>query len=585
MTSPTDTHAIPHTWGARPAADGSWDFALWAPSAPELTLHLPDQGQRIPLRRGEDGVHRARAAATEGSRYGFSADGTPFADPASLQQAEGVEGWSILRDPARFRSGGSLWPGKPFDEAVFCEVHIGTFTRQGTFSAAARAGELRRLAEAGITAIEIMPVGQFPGRRGWGYDSVLPWAAHQAYGPPEDLAALVDEAHRLGLMVFLDVVFNHFGPAGCHLTEICPEFFLDECNDWGRKIDFSRPEVRAYFTGCALHWLRSYDLDGLRFDAIHSMEDASDPHIAVELARTVRAQDWPHPVHLVAEDSSNKVDWYDPSAHLYDASWDDDYHHALHVSLTGETFGYYKDFARDPAADLRTALRDGQTLQGQPRPQGTERKGEPSTRLPPRCFVNFNLNHDHAGNRPRGERLISLIGADKALVAHAFLLAAPYTPLIFMGEEIGSRRRFPWFADYSGKPAKKMREGRQKQFKDLPGAGSDMLDPFDPATFQLCWPYATPLPPDAELWLEVTRTVLALRREVLLPLFRSGESKPAHTDSPRSGGLVVDWHFHSGSLHAALSFDGTAVAPPPRHRLLYRLGEVGAPNLWLGLRT
>ena len=577
-----ETSVTTQVWGARPVGPGRWDIALWAPSTDSLTLHLGD-AVPLPMMRGTDGVHRARVQAAEGTRYAFSTTGAPFADPASLQQATGVEGWSILRDPSRFGGGETASPARPFDESVICELHIGSFTPEGTFRAAARSPHLRRLADIGINTIEIMPVGQFPGARGWGYDSVLPWAPQHTYGPPEDLVALVDAARRLGLSVSLDVVFNHFGPEGANLEQICPEFFLDDSNDWGRKIDFRRPEVRTYVIGCALHWLHAYGFDGLRLDAVHSMKDPSDTHVVVELAQTIRQTDFGRPIHLVAEDSSNTVGWYDPAAGLFDATWDDDYHHALHVQLTGESFGYYKDFVKDPGADLRLALRDGQTLQGQPRPTG-QRKGEPSGHLPPHCFVNFNLNHDHAGNRPKGERLISLIGADRALVAHAFLLSAPYTPLIFMGEEIGSRRPFPWFADYTGKIATKMRDGRVKQFEDLPGKGQDMIDPFDPATRGLAWPYATPEPVDAALWLEVTRTVLDLRREQLLPLFRSGRHREFQITPLGKRGLTALWHFRDGTLQADMAFDLGDPEPetPPGYQPLYQLGQAGTPRFRLG---
>ncbi len=572
------------SWGAHPSGEGSWDIALWAPSTGLLTLHLGDE---VPfhMTRGADGVHRARVQAAEGTRYAFSTTGSPFADPASLQQERGVEGWSILRDASRFLGSATDSPERSFDESVFCELHIGSFTPEGTFRAAARSAELRRLADIGITAIEIMPLGQFPGNRGWGYDSVLPWAPQHSYGTPEDLAELVDTAHRLGLSVYLDVVFNHFGPKGCMLGEICPEFFLDEYNDWGRKIDYSHREVREFFIGCALHWLTSFRFDGLRVDAAHSMEDSTDPHIVVELAQAIRQWDFGRPIHLVAEDSSNKVGWYDPAAGLFDATWDDDYHHALHVLLTGEKFGYYKDFTKDPHSDLRLALRDGQALQGQPRPTGSEEKGEPSGHLPPRCFVNFNLNHDHAGNRPKGERLVSLIGADRALVAHAFLLSSPCTPLVFMGEEIGSRRPFPWFADYDGKIAKQMREGRSKQFEDLPERGADMFDPFDPAVMRLAWPYAQPQPRDADLWLEVTRSFLNLRRQRLLPLFRSGRSREFGVDRLGDRGLTVKWYLRAGTLQADVAFDLGDPEPetPPGYQPLYQLGQTGTPRFRLGL--
>jgi maltooligosyltrehalose trehalohydrolase len=572
------------TWGARPSTAGHWDISLWAPSVAVLTLHLGDE-LPFAMTRGADGVHRARVQAAEGTRYAFSTTGAPFADPASLQQENGVEGWSLLRDPSRFCSSATASPKRRFDESAICELHIGSFTPDGTFRAAMQSAELRRLADIGITAIEIMPLGQFPGTRGWGYDSVLPWAPQHSYGTPEDLAELVETAHRLGLSVYLDVVFNHFGPKGCALSEICPEFFLDECNDWGRKIDYSRPEVRSYFIDCALHWLMAFRFDGLRVDAAHSMEDATDPHIVVELAQTIRKTDFGRPIHLVAEDSSNKVGWYDPAAGLFDATWDDDYHHALHVLLTGEKFGYYKDFVKDPHKDLRLALRDGQTLQGQPRHAGQKEKGEPSGHLPPWCFVNFNLNHDHAGNRPKGERLVSLVGADRALVAHAFLLTAPYTPLIFMGEEIGSRRPFPWFADYDGKIAKKMRDGRVKQFEDLPGKGEDMIDPFNPTTMRIAWPYADPQPRDAGLWLEVTQTLLDLRRERLLPLFRSGRSREFAIERLGNRGLSALWYLKAGTLQADVAFDLGDPEPetPKGYQPLFQLGHAGTPRFRLGL--
>jgi maltooligosyltrehalose trehalohydrolase len=579
--TPTEakTRSATHFWGPQ-RSDGEWDFALWAPSSGPVTLHLEDR-PALPMLQGKDGVHRVSCRAEDGARYQFQCGDKRFADPASRQQAEGAEGWSTLRD-LRQLPRAKDWPGRPFDEAVFCELHIGTFTLEGTFAAAAKSPDLKRLAEIGITAIEIMPVAQFPGQRGWGYDPVLPYAPHHSYGSPEDLAGLVAAAQGLGLMVFLDVVFNHFGPTGAVLPDICPEFFTDEENDWGQKIAFQHPEVRAFFTGCALHWLECYGLDGLRIDALHEMDDSSDPPIAVELAQAVRGRPWGRKVHLVAEDSSNRVDLYHPSAGLYDASWDDDYHHALHVMLTGESFGYYKDFADDPEADLIRALRDGQSRQGQPRPAGTERKGKPSGHLPPRSFVNFNLNHDHAGNRPRGDRLISLIGAERALVAHAFLLTAPYIPLLFMGEEIGSRQPFPWFADYAGEAARKMRAGRVAQFKDLPGGGKDMLDPFDAMTVALCHPYGAREPQDAAHWLQVTRDVLALRRDRLVPLYGSGRVAKAEVTATGACSLQAIWHFAAGSVQAEVSFDGET-APKGTGRELYRIGQDGAPCFRLGL--
>jgi maltooligosyltrehalose trehalohydrolase len=575
---------LPHCWGPRQIAPDTWDLALWAPSSGPISLHRPD-GRTQTMQRDADGVHRTQVRAGEGERYRFELNGVVFADPGSLQQADGVEGWSVLRDLRGLRPARNAWRGRSFDEAVFCELHVGTFTAEGTFAAAARSPNLRRLAQTGITAIELMPVGQFPGTRGWGYDSVLPWAVQHSYGSPEDLAALVAEAQGLGMMVFLDVVFNHFGPVGTILPTLCPEFFLQEESDWGPRFDFTHPEVRAYFIGCALHWIEAYGFDGLRIDALHEMQDASDPPVAVDLARAVRKVPWDRTVHLVAEDSSNQVGLYHPAAGLYDASWDDDYHHALHVMLTGESFGYYADFTHDPQGDLLLALRDGQAMQGQPRPGGA-RKGEPSGDLPPAAFVNFNLNHDHAGNRPKGERLVSLIGVDRALVAHAFLLSAPYIPLILMGEEIGSRQPFPWFADYDDKLARQIRAGRTLQFKSLPHQGADMLDPFDPGTMHLCHPYGDREPDDAALWLRATAELLDLRHNHLLPVFRSGRSLDTEVRQTGPQALGAQWHFNGGSLLADLSF-ATGTTPPPSPkgtRQLYALGGAGTPWFRLGLR-
>jgi malto-oligosyltrehalose trehalohydrolase len=568
----------PHWWGPRPTGPNAWSLALWAPSTAEVVLEL--EGASVPMIRDEDGVHRAQVRAPEGAVYRFRAGELQFADPASVQQWGGVEGHSVLRNLGRLGARGPRREPTPFARQVIAEVHVGTFTQAGTFAAAAQAVELRRMAELGITAIELLPIGQFPGTRGWGYDSVLPYAPQDSYGGPEDLAALVDAAHEAGLGVYLDVVFNHFGPKGNALAEVCPEFFRDEENEWGHKIDYGRPAVRAFFIDCALHWLRHYQLDGLRIDAIQEMEDDSDPPIDEELARRIR-EEFPQ-AHLVAEDSTNRVAPYDPAAGLYDASWDDDYHHALHVLLTGESFGYYDDFTPQPLEDLCVALRDGQALQGQVRPDGSRSKGEPSGHLPPASFVNFNLNHDQAGNRAQGERLVSLIGAERAMVAHALLLTAPYVPLLFMGEECGARAPFPWFADYEGEAAEKMREGREKLLSDQPGGAEKMLDPFDPATAALAWPYGDPAP-DRQDWLHLTRRLLRLRHGVLSPLFQWGRETSPVVTATGPQAIVADWRFRAGHLRVAAAFQPSPAEPQSPSTPLFELGSADGPwfRLWL----
>lgn len=572
-----------HIWGARADGRGHWNFALWAPSSGPIEVEIG--GQRLTMHQGSDGVHRCTAQVPEGTLYRFWQGDRAFPDPASLQQRGGAAGYSVLRSLEELVARKPSLQRPPFGQQVITELHVGTFTAEGTFAAAARSPDLRRLPGLGITAIELMPVAQFPGNRGWGYDPVLPFAPQHTYGSPEDLAHFIDTAHQLGLLVYLDVVFNHFGPENCALTDICPEFFSDEKNDWGRKIDFHKPEVRDYFTTCALHWLEVYHFDGLRLDAIHEMDDGSRPPIVEEMARKIRAR-FPD-CHLVAEDSTHCLHLFEPKRKLLDARWDDDYHHALHVVLSGETTGYYNDFSVRPLSDLAMALRDGQMFQGQPRPAGQTTGGEPSAHMPASAFVNFNQNHDQIGNRPRGDRLLTLVGPEKARVAHALLLTAPYVPLLFMGEEIGARSPFPWFADYTGPAASKRLEQRKGLFTDRDDK-ADMLDPYDPATMVMARPYAD-LPDDSGVWLELTRTLLKVRRRDLMPIYTSGRTRPHSVVIEGPQALVADWHFQLGSIRAAVSF-----APAPHRatddlaphssngRLLASVGEPTGPwfRLW-----
>ncbi len=563
--------ALAPMWGAVPAGAGDWAFALWAPSAGRVELRL---GRRLlPLERDPQGVHRGRYPAAEGMAYAFVVDGQTISDPASRRQ-EGVEPPSLLFDPARLRRNRRPFPDRPMDEMVVCEIHIGSFTPEGTFRAAARSPALRRLADLGVTAVELMPVGLFPGRQGWGYDGVLPHAPFAPYGSPEDLAALVDAIHGLGMCAWLDVVFNHFGPQGCHLVAACPEFFREDSNDWGRSIDFAKAPVREYFIACALCWTRDYGFDGLRFDAADRLADDGDPPFLHEMARRLRAGNPGRPIHLMTEDCRNINELIEPSAGLYDAEWNDDYHHALHVLLTGETQHYYRPYAGGAAlGHLCLALREGRVWQGQPKRDGTRAKGDPSGRLPWSSMINFNLNHDQAGNRARGERLITLVGQETALVAHALLLSAPWTPMIFMGEEAGSQAPFPWFADFSGQLAKDMCEGRVKHFGQEPGFAEQMIPPMDPDLTRLACPYAGAPSP---VWLEATGDLLRLRREVLLPLYRSGRAGPAEARPCGPRALTVRWPCRDGTVRLAACFGGAQLYSETRHGApLFALGQPG----------
>lgn len=540
-------------WGASPAPDGAWHFALWAPDARQVMLTL--DGKTTALMRDVRGVFNGRAPARAGMSYSFVVDGRRIADPASRQQVRGVTGASRLVDPAVLRRNRHPWMGRPFDEAVISELHIGSFTPEGSFAAAGGSDRLEALARMGVSAIELMPLGQFPGRQGWGYDSVLPFAPHTVYGGPEDLCALIDRAHGLGMAIYLDVVFNHFGPLGCELPVFCPSFFHEKDNEWGKAIDYSQPAVRAYFTQGALGWLRDYGFDGLRLDAIDQIQDDSDPEFLVDLARDLRAALPDRPVHLMTEDKRNITRLHLPGTGLYDGEWNDDYHHALHVLATGETTHHYAEFAATPLEDLCLSLRSGFVLQGQPRPAGQEVKGEPSGHMPWCSFINFNQNHDQVGNRAQGRRLVSLIGHEKALVAHALLLTAPFTPLLFMGEEVGSEVPFPWFADYAGDLARKMRAARCDEYADVPGFAARMADPMDPETWRASHPYGQ-LPLEAPSWAAETERLLTLRREVLLKIYRSGPVAEATADPLGRAAAMVAWPCVLGTVRVAFCLDG-----------------------------
>ncbi len=531
-------------FGPKPAATGT-RFDLWAPDAAAVTL-LAD-GARIPMTPGEAGWHSATAPVGPAAAYAFELpDGTVVPDPASRQQATDVHCASLVPGPIVAEAG---WRGRPWGETVLYELHVGTFTAEGTLAAAAR--ELPALAALGITAVELMPLAAYSGRRGWGYDGVLPYAVHNAYGTPADLAAFVAAAHRLGLMVFLDVVYNHFGPDGNYLGAYAKRFFRDDiATPWGPAIDFREPAVRRFVIENALYWLETYGIDGLRLDAVHAIHDGSDPHILTELSQAVRERigNRRH-VHLVLENDANAASFL---AHAYDAQWNDDYHHVAHVLATGETDGYYRDYGDDPVGLLLKSLGSGFVYQGEASAhRDGARRGERSGHLPPQAFVNFIQNHDQIGNRALGERLTGLAAPAAVQALQALLLLAPQVPLLFMGEEWGTRTPFLFFCDFEGPLAEAVREGRRAEFATFaafadPALRARIPDPLDPATMAASrLDRAELAQPGHAAWRAMVQDLLAVRHRHIVPGL-GGMAPDARIARVGRRGFAVTWRLADG---------------------------------------
>ena len=461
--------------GAVPDAAGA-HFRVWAPNADSLSVKLVG-GATAPMRREPDGYFTARVeGAHAGARYLYRfPDGRERPDPASLLQPEGVHGPSEIVDL------GAIAPrspraGIPLEKLIFCEIHLGTYTEEGTAEAAARF--MPELAEALYTAVEVMPVAAFPGRRNWGYDGVAPFAAHAGYGGPKGLARLVDAAHAAGLSAFLDVVYNHLGPEGNYLGEYGPYFTSRHTTPWGDALDFSLTPVRRYFVENALRWVSRAGggFDGLRLDAIHGIYDDSPKHILQEIAEAVHAEGG----LVIAESDLNETKLIE-QYHL-DASWADDLHHAIHVALTGESQGYYEDF-QDPMPKMAAAIERGWYYEGQHKPSFGRRHGTKAGHLRARHFVVCAQNHDQIGNRARGERLTSLTDEGGVRAAAAVLALQPALPLYFQGEEWGAREPFQYFISHTDPGlVEAVRKGRREEFKGF--SWNDVPDPFAEETFR-----------------------------------------------------------------------------------------------------
>lgn len=563
-------------FGAECLPDGAVRFRLWAPKARHVAVHLPDAAKSLSAAKLDCGWFEVTTKeASAGSKYRFRIDDEQeVPDPVSRFQPEDVNGASQVIDPAAFEWQDESWHGRPWREAVLYELHLGTFTPEGTFAAAQQ--KLDYLRELGITAVELMPIADFAGARNWGYDGVLPFAPDSSYGTPDDLKRLIDAAHSKDLMMFLDVVYNHFGPEGNYLRVYAPEFFTDRhCTPWGEGINFDGPcsrAVRDFFIHNALYWLEEYHFDGLRLDAVDRIADDSNPDILTELAQAVRKKfgDKRY-VHLVLENDKNQARYLrrdeTSKPELFNAQWNDDIHHAFHVLLTKERDGYYSDYSDAPLNKLGRCLAEGFAYQGEASDyRSGEHRGEPSCELPPTAFVNFLQNHDQVGNRAFGERISQLTDPACLKAATAILLLAPSPPLLFMGEEFAAKTPFFFFCNFAGDLAKAVTEGRRNEFKRFakfvdPEMRAQIPDPNDEKTFlasRLDW---TSLgKSEHQEWLHFYRRLLNIRKRYIVPLRLELSHNAGKYSVIENRGLLVEWKLQNTKLCLLANLSGSPLA-------------------------
>ncbi|MFI1373559.1 malto-oligosyltrehalose trehalohydrolase [Streptomyces longwoodensis] len=496
-------------------------FEVWAPQAERVTLQCDGVTRALGRDPEREGWWVGEADATDGSRYGFAVDDGPVRpDPRSRRQPDGPDGLSAVVDQGRY-AWRAEWSGRPLAGAVLYELHVGTYTPEGTLDAAA--DRLGHLAELGVTHIELMPLCPFPGQHGWGYEGVSLWAVHEPYGGPEALKRFVDRAHELGLGVVLDVVHNHLGPSGNYLPYFAPYFTDTHQTPWGSAVNLDAPgsdEVRAFLLGSALAWLRDYRLDGLRLDAVHALVDTRAYPFLEELTESVDAlaDETGRPLFLIAESDLNDPRLIAPREEHglgLHAQWNDDFHHALHTALTGESQGYYADFARSPLASVVKTLTGGYFHDGTYSSFRGRRHGRPldRTRVGAHRLLGYSQTHDQIGNRAQGDRLSHLVSPGLLACAAALVLTAPFTPMLFMGEEWGASTPWQFFTDHTDPElAEAVRRGRRREFAAHGWAEEDVPDPQDPATRdRSCLDWSEPeRAPHARL-LAWYRSLIALR--------------------------------------------------------------------------
>jgi malto-oligosyltrehalose trehalohydrolase/4-alpha-glucanotransferase len=583
--STTRTHHMP--FGAELQADGRVRFRLWAPPHPEVQIEL--DGETVAMPPIGEGWHELITdLAGAGTRYRFVLpDGLRVPDPASRHQPEDVHGPSEVVDPAAYTWRDAGWSGLPWQEAVLYELHVGAFTPEGTFRAAT--GKLDHLVAFGVTAIEIMPIGDFPGRWNWGYDGVLPYAPDSSYGRPEDLKALVEAAHHRGLIVLLDVVYNHFGPEGAYIHPIAPQTFTNRHKTpWGAAINFDGPDsgpVREFVIHNALYWIEEFHLDGLRLDAVHAILDDGPTHLLEELAERVRAAAPNRRIHLILENEENQAKRLmrreNGEPRWYTAQWNDDVHHVLHAAASGETKGYYADYKSD-TEKLGRALAEGFAFQGELMPYRGRPRGAPSGGLPPTAFVAFIQNHDQVGNRAYGDRITEFAPAEAVRAIAAVYLLLPQIPMLFMGEEWGAAQPFPFFCDFGSELADAVRNGRREEFARFPEFRDPKMrqripDPMAEETFasaKLGWRELGQARHKERL--DWHRRVLTVRHSEIVPRL-AAICAGGQYEVLGDGAVAVRWQLGGGDTLAlaanlaALPATGFPVVPG---RVLWQEGEV-----------
>ena len=553
--------------GATPAHDGGTRFLVWAPQADRLTLRLASTSERlIPMEKEGDYHSVVVDDAPAGSRYFFRFDdGSDLPDPASRSQPEGVHGPSeVISTDYEWQDGG--WRGLPLADQIFYELHVGTFSAEGTFEGVI--SHLDRLRDLGITTIELMPIAQFPGQRNWGYDGVYPYAAQHSYGGPDGLQRLVEACHERGMAIALDVVYNHFGPEGNYVPRFGPYFTDRYQTPWGSAINFDgagSDEVRRFFIENALYWTTEFHVDVLRLDAVHAISDLSAYPFLRELSEAVRARAalLGRSVQLIAESDLNDPRVLRPAAQSglgLDAQWSDDFHHALHALITGERSGYYEDFGR--VSDLAGAFRRTFVYDHRYSPHRRRHHGAPVEDVNMSSFVVYAQNHDQVGNRMLGERIASMATFEQCKLAAAAVLLSPYIPMLFMGEEYGEKAPFLYFTSHSDQSLiESVREGRRQEFAAFRWAG-EPLDPHDAETMSRCRVQPPMHDGNGAMLNAFYRELIATRKR---DGFRSPNRQDIEVHSDEERRLLTITR-RSGAAQVWLAFnfgDAIVVTPPP----------------------